>query len=88
MELNVLEAKKHRIVFALRGADHTVCNALKQELWNDETVKVSAYNIAHPLIAIPKFIVESTGDVKEALLAASARLQKRNKDFLAAFQKL
>jgi DNA-directed RNA polymerase subunit L len=88
MELNMLESKKHRIVFELRGADHTFCNALKQELWQDEAVKVAAYNISHPLVGIPKFIVESTGDAKEALGTASQRLQKRNKDFLVAFQKL
>ena len=88
MELNVLESKKHRIVFELRGTDHTFCNALKQELWNDESVKVAAYNINHPLVGVPKFIVESTGDVKEALAGASQRLQKRNKEFLTAFQKL
>jgi DNA-directed RNA polymerase subunit L len=86
MEFVVVEEKKHRIVFELRGTDHTFCNALKQELWNDETVKVAAYNIAHPLIGIPKFIVESSGDVREALGAASKRLQKRNKDFIGAFQ--
>jgi DNA-directed RNA polymerase subunit L len=88
MELTVLESKKHRIVFELRGVDHTFCNALKQELWADETVKVAAYNINHPLVGVPKFIVETTSDVKEALAAASQRLQKRNKEFLSAFQKL
>lgn len=87
MELNILESKKHRIVFELRGADHTLCNALKQELWNDENIKVAAYNINHPLVGVPKFIVETSGDAKEALVAASQRLQKRNKEFLVAFQK-
>ena len=87
MEIVTLESKKHRIVFELRGSDHTFCNALKQELWNDETVKVAAYNVSHPLVGVPKFIVESTGDVKEALAAAAQRLQKRNKEFLSAFQK-
>lgn len=88
MELTVLESNKHRMVFELRGVDHTFCNALKQELWNDENVKVAAYNVSHPLVGVPKFIVESAGDVKEALAGASSRLQKRNKDFLAAFQKI
>jgi len=88
MELTVLESKKHRIVFELRGTDHTFCNALKQELWNDDTIKVAAYNINHPLVGVPKFIVEGTGDVKESLAAAAQRLQKRNKEFLTAFQKL
>ncbi len=88
MELIVLEQKKHRIVFELKGVDHTFCNAMKQELWNDETVKVAAYNIAHHLVGNPKFILESTGDVKDVLLAASARLQKRNKEFGVAFDKI
>lgn len=88
MELNVLEQKKNRIVFELPGADHTFCNALKQELWNDKDVTVSAYNIRHPLIGIPKFIVESKGDVKSALSDASSRLQKQNSSFLKAFKNL
>jgi DNA-directed RNA polymerase subunit L len=86
MELTVLESKKNRIVFELRGVDHTFCNALKQELWNDETIKVAAYNISHPLVGVPKFIVEGS-DAKESLSSASQRLQKRNKEFISAFQK-
>ena len=88
MELKVLERAKHRIVFELSGVDHTFCNALKNELWNDDQVSVSAYNISHPLVGVPTFVVESKGDVAEALKEASKRLQKRNKDFLAAFAKL
>lgn len=88
MELNVLEKSKHRVVFELSGVDHTFCNALKQELWNDKEVTVSAYNVSHPLVGVPKFIVESKGDAVAALSEASKRLQKRNKDFLSAFKKL
>ncbi len=88
MEMTVLERKKHRIVFELRGTDHTFCNALKSELWNDDNVTVSAYAIDHPLVGVPKFIVESKADVADALKEASKRLQKRNKDFLGAFAKL
>jgi DNA-directed RNA polymerase subunit L len=88
MEIVLIESKKHRLVFELKGVDHTFCNALKQELWNDEDVKVAAYNIDHPLVGVPKFIIETGGDAKEALLGASSRLQKRNKEFLAAFEKL
>lgn len=89
MELVVLEKKKNRLVFELPGADHTFCNALKTELWNDEDVKVATYAIKHPLLAVPKFIVETKkGDAKDALLGASARLQKQFKSFGTAFGKL
>jgi len=88
MELNVLEKKKSRIVFELLGSDHTFCNALKQELWADDDVSVSAYNVSHPLTGVPKFVVESKGDVKDALKKAVKRLEKHNKDFVSAFGKL
>jgi DNA-directed RNA polymerase subunit L len=88
MEIKVLEHVKKRIVFELIGADHTLCNSLKKELWNDDSVRAAAYSIAHPLIGIPKFIVETNGqkDADAVLKAAVNRLKKQNKDFLAAFK--
>ncbi len=88
MELNVLEKKKNRLVFELPGADHTLCNALKTELWNDKDVKVATYSIKHPLLAVPKFILETkTKDSSKALLDASARLKKDFKSFSTALAK-
>jgi DNA-directed RNA polymerase subunit L len=82
MEFNVLEDKKKRLVFELKNTDHTLCNALREELWNDKSVTVSAYNISHPLIGIPKLIVETNGDKepKKALKDAITRLKKKNDD--------
>jgi DNA-directed RNA polymerase subunit L len=88
MEIKVYEHTKKRMVFELIGADHTLCNALKRELWNDASVRAAAYNIAHPLIGIPKFIVETNGqkDADEVLKAAANRLKKLNKEFLTLFK--
>ena len=82
MEVNVLEDKKKRLVFELKGEDHTLCNALREELWNDKSITVSAYNISHPLIGIPKFIVETDGDKepRKAVKDALNRLKKKNAD--------
>ncbi len=88
MELNVLENKKNRIVVEIHGVDHTFCNALKQELWNDKNVTVSTYNISHPLVGVPKFIVESKSEAKTSLLDAVKRIQKKNKDFTASISKI
>ena len=77
------------MVFELAGADHTFCNALKKELWNDSTVRAAAYKVDHPLIGVPRFIVETNGqkDAKAVLKAAAARLKKHNKEFLTLFKK-
>ncbi len=89
MELNVLEKKKYRLIFELPGADHTLCNALKTELWNDGDVKVATYTINHPLVAVPKFILETKGkDAAEALVEAIGRLQKQFKSFATVLAKV
>jgi DNA-directed RNA polymerase subunit L len=77
MEINILEEKKDKIVFEIKGEGHTLSNAIRKELWNDEHVKGAAYAIEHPLIEIPRFVVETDGaDPKKTLIAAAKRVQK------------
>lgn len=87
MELNVIEKKKGRLVFDLPGADHTFCNALKSELWADKDVKAATYAVKHPLLPVPRFILEAT-DAAKALQGAVDRLQKQYKTIGTAFKKL
>lgn len=89
MELKVVEKSKKKLVFDVVGADHTFSNALKKELWNDKSIKVSAYNVEHPLIGIPRFIVETDDkDPEKALTDAVKRLQKKNEQFLEGAKKI
>ena len=89
MEVKVLESTKKRIVFDLVGADHTFSGALKKELWNDKSIKISAYNVEHPLIGVPRFIVETEDkDPQKVLLDAVKRLEKKNESFLEDFKKI
>lgn len=82
MEVNILEEKKNRIVFEVKGETHTLCRALQKELWQDEHVKAAGYNIAHPLINIPKFILETDGaEPRKTISAAVKRLEKSASKF-------
>jgi len=89
MELKIIEDKKNKMVFELKGETHTFCNALKNELWNDDHIKAASYKIAHPLIGVPKFIVETDGkeSVKKALKKAAKGLEKVSGDFKTVFLK-
>ncbi len=89
MELKILEEKKNKMVFELKGESHTFCNALKQELWNDKHVKIAGYNVAHPLIGVPKFVVETDGgeSPKKAVIEATKRLKNISDKFKSAFLK-
>ncbi len=76
MELNVLEESPKRLVAEVKGAGHTLCNTLKAELWSNKHVKVATYSISHPLVGVPKIIVETDGEVKprKAMADAAAKL--------------
>lgn len=77
MQINILEQTKSRLVFEIPGEDHTLCNALKRELWNDKSVKAAGYSVDHPSIGTPKMVVETSGEnPKDAVLDAIKRLKK------------
>jgi DNA-directed RNA polymerase subunit L len=76
MDIKVIEDKKNKLIFEI-DASHTFCNALKVELANDSHVKNVGYNIKHPLVSKPAFIVETDGaDPRKTLTAASQRVKK------------
>ena len=83
MELSIIDDKKSRLVMEIKDADNTICNALKNELYNDEHVKISTYSVKHPLISSPQVIVESDGEEtpRGVILSAIQRLKKNNDRF-------
>ena len=77
MELKVIEEKKSKLIFDLSGADHSLVGALKKELWQDDATKAAGYHIDHPLVGIPRFVLETSGaDARKVLKAAIKRLEK------------
>jgi len=78
MELSFLDETNKKIVFEIRGESHTFCNALKQELYEDEHVKMATYTKKHPLVGHPVFTVETDGKVepKRVLYDAANRTRK------------
>jgi len=77
MEIKIIEEKKNLLIFKVLGEGHTVCNALKRELLNDDKVKTATYAVAHPLIEEAQFIVETTGEEpRKAISVAIKRLDK------------
>ncbi len=89
MEIKIIDDKKNKMMLEIKGADHTLCNALKQELYEDKHVKIATYSVRHPQISLPQMIVETDGEVapKNALLSAVQRLQKTNQKFVKEFVK-
>jgi len=89
MEINVLEDSKNKLVVEIKGEGHALCNALKTEIWNNKSVKVTGYNIAHPLVGIPKLVIEtSSGNPRQILADAAKAVKKDAESFLKSFSKV
>ena len=87
MNINIVEEKKNKLVFEVDGIGHTFINLLKNEMWNDEHVKIATYTIRHPTVSKPKIIVETDGDEspKAAITSAVSRLKKTSEKFKKEF---
>ena len=79
MEVSAKENKKNRLVLEVEGETQTIFNMLRKELWNDSHVKVSGYNVIHPLQGKIELTVETTGsEAKQAVAEALKRIKKIN----------
>lgn len=89
MDIKIIENTKNRLVFEIPGANHTLCNSLKTELLTDKDVEIATYAIRHPLIGIPKMIIETKGATtpKKVLDKAVSSLKDKNKEFMDLFKK-
>lgn len=88
MEINIIEEKKNRLVFEIKGGTPTLCNILKRELWKEDNVKEATYTISHPLVGIPKMIIETSKvSPRRVLNDAINRLKKINLSFEKNFKK-
>ena len=89
MNIDVVEQKKNKIIFELKGEDHTFSNALKDALLKTKHVEIATYDIEHPLVSSPRFIVETDGaDPVKVLQDAVKTLEKELSKTRDAVKKL
>jgi len=82
MEFKVLEESKTKLVFELKGETHTFCNLVKEELLTTKGVATAAYRVDHPLIGVPRFMLETKGvEPRKALKEALASIKKKAEAF-------
>lgn len=87
MKINVLEQEKNKLSIEIIGEDHTFCNSIRKELWNDKDVEIAGYSIEHPLVSSPVLTIETEKkDPKKVLESAVKRLKDRNSDLKEAFK--
>lgn len=86
MKVNVMEKKKDTLIIEIEGVRHTLPNMLRNELWNDSSITLSAYEKKHPYLGNPKLIIKGKNP-KKSLKDAIERTQKKIKTFEKEFSK-
>ena len=92
MEIEKIKEEKNKLVFEVKGVSHGFCNMLKEKLLEDNHVKIATYKVEHPLVNVPRFLVETDGNEspKNAILNAVKKLKtfadKTQKDFAKAIK--
>ncbi len=80
MEIKIISEKGNRMEVELTSEDHTFANLLREVLWTDKDVDVSAYRMEHPLTGKPKvLVITKSGKPRDALVKAAKKSQKMGK---------
>ena len=82
--------EENKLKLDVPGEDHTLCNILRQELWNDKHVAAAGYNIDHPMAGEPWIFVETDGEEtpKQAVIKAIDRLDKQTNELRDKIKKI
>ena len=85
MELELKPSVDNQTIIEIKGEDHTFCNILRKQLWDNGEIENAGYTIAHSLTASPVFHIK-TKDPKKALEKASEKLQETFKELKTLFK--
>lgn len=82
-DIEILNSTKLELELMIPGESHTICNALRKILMEDEEIDYAVYGIDHPLIGEPKITIKAkrTKNPKKALLRASTKLKEQSEEF-------
>ena len=89
MDFKILKEEKDTLELQFEGESHTFCNLLRKELWENENVVAASYNLKHPLLLTPTFILQvKSGKPRKFLVEAADALKKKTKELKAQVSKL
>ena len=89
MEVQLVQEDKDLIELKIIGEGHTLCNLIRNELCDSDSVSFASYNLKHPLVSSPILAVKtSKGKPRKALLDSIQSLKAKTKEFKSLLSKL
>ncbi len=89
MNIKIVEKKDNELRIEIEGEGHTLCNAIKSILFEDETLVFAGYRIEHTLLSKPILYIKTNGK-KDPLVLLNETLKKLEEsieEFKEKFQK-
>ncbi len=68
--MKIVKDEKNELELILEGETHTLCNALRSILLEDDEVKTVAYSIDHPIVGEPHLYIRAENPKKSLKKAA------------------
>lgn len=89
MEVRILTEEKDFIELEVKEESHILCNSLREELNENDSVSFAAYSIKHPLVSSPILVLKTKeGKPRKAIERAVSSLRAQIKDIRSAAKKL
>jgi len=89
MKISVVKNTPRELELTIEGEGHTLCNPLREILFEDEHLTFAGYSVPHPLTHTAHFLIRTDGKVKAMAVFATAakKLIERTDELRAEFQK-
>lgn len=75
MNIKIVEKKDDELRVEIEGEGHTLCNAIKSILFEDEALVFAGYRIEHALLSKPVLYIKTNGK-KDPLVLLTETLKK------------
>ncbi|MFW9985174.1 MAG: DNA-directed RNA polymerase subunit L [Candidatus Odinarchaeota archaeon] len=89
MNINIIKNTSRELELEIEGEGHTLCNPLREILFEDTHLTFAGYSVPHPLTRSARFIVRTDGKVKaiNSFKKAAQKLIERTEELRLEFQK-
>jgi DNA-directed RNA polymerase subunit L len=89
MNINIIKNTPRELELEIEGEGHTLCNPLREILFEDAHLTFAGYSVPHPLTRSAQFIVRTDGKVKaiNSFKKAAQKLIERTEELRTEFKK-
>jgi DNA-directed RNA polymerase subunit L len=90
LKINIKKNTNRELELIIEGEGHTLCNPLREILFENEHLTFAGYSVPHPLEHVAHFIVRTDGKAKplQVFIQAAQKLIERTEELRVAFQKV